>query len=858
MNAVVMLYGYYDVIRIHCKIKKQYQSNIQTTFSINTHRLHPHHPTTELLTWQNSSTTIMDMDLRRSENFDKDEFYDQEAKEETNRLDHLKLLLFDLNSAIAPKESRLTAIFAILDEFDHTKKQLHNQELEVRADHILLQKLSYALCIDPDSDEVGFLCHALEMVYRGSKKRVATSFHEVSEALLPILVDMIRAPMNFRHNVGGAGSEKGSTKGDPMEDVDFLNEDHPPSPQSAKGVWEDASSDGPFQPYGGHQDECYEYEEGAEETKETILTDEDDAEEELASALAAASLFSSAQESVNELMRAQRIGQEEEERKRSAQVGTMIISQQQPETQWLSTRVNAVQSAEQQQEPITGPISDALVLQPVEQQQYDQHPMISSEGYYQWNPMPQGSTTSVDGLQDENGVWRPNIPLSNNGEGCHSGPNPNLAQIEDSTPPAEQEEVVKDDASASKKTNIKNSSTDAAHCDESMISDPSSASKQSSSLGGLAFYGLTDKSVAEESMISDPSYNSKQSSSLGGLAFYGLTKSVAEETDEDRSSNKSVEDEADNVMHIRGGGMGSEETKEPHSYQNEESYFSTGNGHEEPSYYYQGPAPIVGGLEKDESFRTTESSDYMDITARQSINSTISDLGASYTTRSEKLTASMWRSGLMQDIEENQLDDLTEATDKKDNSTRDGSFVAGGWQDSSHASHGASTHEESKETSQHGSSHNDDIYEFDEPDLSRTKEATKRYHSFHGGDQPHKGETTSLAVRKVLKILRYFSRILSAMEPMAQHHGLVDALLYQITKDPLSIDDEDEIAARVDALAVIVNLACAEENKIMLCYHPGLLDSMISISNHDLAEEAREYSAIVLMNLAYAEEVKVC
>lgn len=47
------------------------------------------------------------------------------------------------------------------------------------------------------------------------------------------------------------------------------------------------------------------------------------------------------------------------------------------------------------------------------------------------------------------------------------------------------------------------------------------------------------------------------------------------------------------------------------------------------------------------------------------------------------------------------------------------------------------------------------------------------------------------------------------------------------------------------------------KNKIMLVYHPGLLDAVINIANHDPIDEAREHAAIVLMNLAYAEENKV-
>eukprot|EP00578_Thalassiosira_sp_NH16_P026118 CAMPEP_0181095532 /NCGR_PEP_ID=MMETSP1071-20121207/10565_1 /TAXON_ID=35127 /ORGANISM="Thalassiosira sp., Strain NH16" /LENGTH=1590 /DNA_ID=CAMNT_0023177911 /DNA_START=86 /DNA_END=4858 /DNA_ORIENTATION=+ len=146
----------------------------------------------------------------------------------------------------------------------------------------------------------------------------------------------------------------------------------------------------------------------------------------------------------------------------------------------------------------------------------------------------------------------------------------------------------------------------------------------------------------------------------------------------------------------------------------------------------------------------------------------------------------------------------------------------------------------------------EDIFQFKEPRLSMTPQQDYLNYS-----DPVEGDICPLAVRKVLKILRYFSRVLSAMEILAQHTGVVDALLYHMTKKPLSVDYDDEISSRVDAIAVVVNLACAEENKIMLVYHPGLLDAVINIANHDPIDEAREHAAIVLMNLAYAEENKV-
>ena len=42
----------------------------------------------------------------------------------------------------------------------------------------------------------------------------------------------------------------------------------------------------------------------------------------------------------------------------------------------------------------------------------------------------------------------------------------------------------------------------------------------------------------------------------------------------------------------------------------------------------------------------------------------------------------------------------------------------------------------------------------------------------------------------------------------------------------------------------------------MLVYHPGLLDVVINISNHDPIDEAREHAAIVLMNLVREQHRK--
>ena len=46
------------------------------------------------------------------------------------------------------------AIHAALEEFDHDDELFHDEELELRADHILLQKLTHSMCINANLVEV--------------------------------------------------------------------------------------------------------------------------------------------------------------------------------------------------------------------------------------------------------------------------------------------------------------------------------------------------------------------------------------------------------------------------------------------------------------------------------------------------------------------------------------------------------------------------------------------------------------------------------------------------------------------------------------------------------------------------------
>ena len=124
-------------------------------------------------------------------------------------------------------------------------------------------------------------------------------------------------------------------------------------------------------------------------------------------------------------------------------------------------------------------------------------------------------------------------------------------------------------------------------------------------------------------------------------------------------------------------------------------------------------------------------------------------------------------------------------------------------------------------------------------------------------------ETNILAVHKIMKVLRYFSRVLSAMIPMAHSAGLLEALIYQVKHQGDNRNYDDVTAAlfstiRIDALATIVNLACAEENKVMMTKNTELLEAIIFAANQDPSEEAREHAAVALLNLAHADQNKVC
>uniref|UniRef100_A0A7S1BEI5 Armadillo repeat-containing protein 8 n=1 Tax=Corethron hystrix TaxID=216773 RepID=A0A7S1BEI5_9STRA len=96
-----------------------------------------------------------------------------------------------LTRAVAEKE-RLNAIISLREEFDHWDVVRHDREIEAGAALALMQKLGYALSVKGSDEEVVNICSVLEMVYRASSEKVASSFSSMGGSIvLPLMMRTI-------------------------------------------------------------------------------------------------------------------------------------------------------------------------------------------------------------------------------------------------------------------------------------------------------------------------------------------------------------------------------------------------------------------------------------------------------------------------------------------------------------------------------------------------------------------------------------------------------------------------------------------------------------------------------------------
>ncbi len=835
---------------------------------------------------------------------DEDYYYDANDQ---NRLDVLKLILYDLNSAIAPRQVRLMAIQAALDEFDHDDDVLHDEELDLRADHILLQKLAYAMCIDPGSDEVGYICSALEMVYRAGRTRLAQSFHEICDSLLPLIVEMIRPPLPGKHPVA---VDKNSRRGSSAA----AEEDHSSAEEKRDLLDGDASlNNNPFMEPVDPLNESrsrFTYGDSDESSAESVQ------------------IPSGTGEYFEQMNRAKRepnnVAQADQTEPQSHNQGLVLKPIELVEEAIIPVPIAGENTAMASYKPVgnarrrSAEIADDTIRRDLTNADEAMRRLTNESGGLMQivpshnnmaGPMVPATPTNVglqvestdrptrlSGLTIESGIdefkeENEVMHLRGGGSGSVSstddvsenvGQNSLVNEIGEGAPLFDPATMLLDSQSdAYRGSSLQGSfvypdsednpfsdENDYQHAEESdrhPIEQKESDFDESGGFNGSApqirpfgesvqtsdAYGaghddeekVTDrlKLVEEEINVSDHQDNHDDMNDgafdVGG-GFNGSAPEIrplgesVQVTDSLINNGNKVEDDDEEIAY-RPGVEAAEDT-------------ATSSNEFDKSGGFSGSAPQIRPL--GQSVQTT------DVYAASNGDSEDSYLPQK---RQSELTDQDWGSRRESDAvdhnENKRHSGLTEEdwssrgsnSEWSDNYRRQSEYTDAFSSDQEYGQRLDKVEEEESEDPTFRSSVvEEDIFQFREPQkMSKSVNSETSFVS----DQDNEF-VCDLAIQKVLKILRYFSRVLSAMELLAQQPGLVDSLLYRMKKAADSTD-ENEISARVDAIAVIVNLACAEENKILLVYHPGLLDAVINIANHDPIEEAREHAAIVLMNL---------
>mmetsp|Transcript_21992 Transcript_21992/g.47793 ORF Transcript_21992/g.47793 Transcript_21992/m.47793 type:complete len:1334 (-) Transcript_21992:75-4076(-) len=1016
-----------------------------------------------------------------------------------NRTDILKLILYDLNSAIAPRDIRLLAIQTALEEFDqHDDELLHDEELELRADHILLQKLTYAMCIDARSIEVGYICSAMEAVYRAGRTRLAQSFHEICDALLPLFVEMIRPPVGYMASVellAGKGNDNGGTLDSVRESgvdvttaaeggVNTLLDDMNQHPSETMQD-HDANNAPSVMNYGDYDEESAESVEIPSGTGEyfeqmnrmsSAAGSHTAAYEEEAAAAAAEEnrTVPEVDQSETDAIPPGTGEYFEEMKRRTSDVGaegqpgaaavatnalvpkpsvggnvndqTLVLNMNAGEveqTQWTPPPQKVITMGQGEDQPGHGATNETIRMELDDAKQALKHqmpvaasapvenhkrlsieselaPSVPVDNRKRLSVESMATTQQMDNTEmhhqqhvhqqaqqgavinaleaEENEAMNlrgGGIDDDDDDEGTFGEDNDTMPNFDPSSYHSEFNDLVRGQSGGSAAEGGGPANYEDIESQDNPFSDTSSfygsvkssfKSYRRSSVGGFsennygggnngsvgvdAFSERKGRMEQGEEVSETSSFKNYGGSSVGGGAFGENKGGQTEHEGEDNMSAHNPFSDTASFQNYGGGSVGyggssvggfsenrgggghninmDRANKDHFSPPRIDEYSESGsNGHQQQGGFdsspnnihdeyngedsapgsvpqgssgfdehggYSGAAPAIftGYNDDDEgaanSFvnsenKTGEPSQTSASYDRSAATSYDRSGGPGYNEQENKYSSSQGYeginhhkfhsdpSGFSDGADMRRQSDITDEWGDQSAPPMESGSMGGGGQfgedrndnmymsieehllpeeqpdpyfpepvptgqfqideEEQESKYSEFPYEGDNNLPTRGIGQDEDIFQFQEPRLSMTSQDYFNY------SDPVEGEICPLAVRKVLKILRYFSRVLSAMEPLAQHTGLVDALLYHMTKKPLSDDYDEEISSRVDAIAVVVNLACAEENKIMLVYHPGLLDAIIKIANHDPIDEAREHAAIVLMNLAYAEENKV-
>lgn len=609
----------------------------------------------------------------------------------------------DLNSAIAPAEHRILALQTAIAEFDHDEDWKHDEELDLHADKILFQKLAFCFTSDPGSEEVAMICTALEMVYRASRQRIALSFSELRESVLPIFVTMLNKPLRYQK----------------LEELEhaILEADHKRSP----GVVVD-------EPLlvGSNK-------------KSTVAKDMQDS-------------YSS-------------------------------------------------YSNDYPQKPKASTYDD------------DQTYATYDDGYPQ---KPKASSYDDDQTYATNDDDYPRKPKASNYDDDQS-----YATYDDDYP---------------KKPKASSSDDDQTYA--TFANDDKGYAQNDTS------YANNTASYAEDSYVEYEDGEDPETLRVRGGAGGNDSQAQQSYADQSFAQDSYVEGGASYVQ-----GEGSyRDQYDVETVMSEETYGDS-----------------LGKPVKSKQLDEDASSVYSEYTeAAFTKPSYARDDATIYTTDGMPPIAE-------ESPQEGDLNTIGEGSRESGTEYSESFGVEKSF--SNHQSFPAPTR--SVNDAQSVVSHARGLKEKkrqqetrDGNALIQRLEAELKLIRFDIPANP-------IAVGRSLQVLRYFSRVLSAMVQLAHHPGMLDALVYQLERqpygkykqhfyeyengEPRAEDEMDELqGARIDAIATIVNLACAEENKSKIANHKGLLDAIADVAQNDDSEEAREHAAIVLMNLAYEDENKVC
>jgi hypothetical protein len=136
---------------------------------------------------------------------------EEEERERSMGSARIQRMLHRVNNTISQQSERIDAIDSLCNEFDHFDKAKHNEALNVCADEILFQKLTFAIMtgdrdhqINPGEmdrenqkanechdEEIALICCAIEMVYRGSRDAVQKSMTNIGMNMAPVLSQLL-------------------------------------------------------------------------------------------------------------------------------------------------------------------------------------------------------------------------------------------------------------------------------------------------------------------------------------------------------------------------------------------------------------------------------------------------------------------------------------------------------------------------------------------------------------------------------------------------------------------------------------------------------------------------------------------